>query len=210
MGKWLALVREKSAHPPTAPLPKLPKGAFDSFDSAPAGGCTDSRGGVTALEPPPEPEAPPRAPGRLIARASVAPVMLARPAGTAPAELPAPAAPVWPKAADSRPYRLAQVAGDAAHAEPWNDGAIARFQTRVAAFRRRGFTEQDADDLAERSHLLDVQAEGRALCLTCRHLAGAVATGWRCGNHRAAGVARDLASELVMLAQRCPCFSEVL
>ena len=56
----------------------------------------------------------------------------------------------------------------------------------------------------------DVQAEGRALCLTCRRLAGAVATGWRCGNHRAAGVARDLASELVMLAQRCPCFSEVL
>ncbi|MBP6252006.1 MAG: hypothetical protein KA387_04585 [Rubrivivax sp.] len=148
------------------------------------------------------------APGRLIARASAAPVMLARPrpAGAAPAELPAPAARAWPKAADSRPYRLAQAAGDAAHAEPWNDGAIARFQARVAAFRRRGFTEHDADDLAERSHLLDVQAEGRALCLTCRHLAGAVATGWRCGNHRAAGVARDLAPELVTLAQRCPGF----
>jgi hypothetical protein len=146
------------------------------------------------------------APGRLIARASVAPVMLARPrpAGAAPAELPAPVAPAWPKAADSRPYRLAQAAGDAAHAEPWNDGAIARFQARVAAFRRRGFTERDADDLAERSHLLDVQAEGRALCLTCQNLSGAVATGWRCGNHRAAGVARDLAPELVTMAQRCP------
>lgn len=206
MGKWLALVREKSSHPPTALLSKLPKGGFDSFDSAPAGGCTDSRGAVTAAEPPSaaESEASPRAPGRLIARASVAPVMLARPAGAAPAELPAPVAPAWPKAADSRPYRLAQAAGAAAHAEPWNDGAIARFQARVAAFRRRGFTEQDADDLAERSHLLDVQAEGRALCLTCRHLAGAVATGWRCGNHRAADVPRELAAELVTMPQRCP------
>ena len=215
MGKWLALVREKSAHPPTAPLPKLPKGAFDSFDSAPAGVCTDSRGRVTAPDPPPaaeRDEGPLRAPGRLIARASEAPVMLARPrpAGTAPAELPAPAAPVWPKAADSRPYRLSIGEADAAHADAWDDATIARFQARVAALRRRGFTEQAADDLAERSHLLDVQAEGRALCLTCRHLAGAVATGWRCGNHRAADVARDLAPELVTRAQRCPGFSEVL
>ena len=130
--------------------------------------------------------------------------MLARPAGAAPAELPAPAAPAWPKAADSRPYRLTNAAGHAAHAEPWNDGVIARFQARVAAFRRRGFTERDADDLAERSHLLDVQAEGRALCLTCRHLAGAVATGWRCGDFRAADVPGELAAELVTMPQRCP------
>lgn len=60
--------------------------------------------------------------------------------------------------------------------DPWDDAALARFQARVAAFRRRGFTEQDADGLAERLHLLDVQAEGRALCLTCRYLAGAADT----------------------------------
>ncbi len=115
-----------------------------------------------------------------------------------------------PAARNPGRYALTHAESDAAHADAWDDATIARFQARVAAFRRRGFTEQDADDLAERSHLLDVQAEARALCLTCRHLAGAVATGWRCGNHRAAGVARDLAPELVMRAQRCPGFSEVL
>ena len=107
-------------------------------------------------------------------------------------------------------YALTPAEAYAAHAEPWDDGAIARFQALTGHIRRHGFTEQDADDLAERLHLLDVQAEGRALCLTCRHLAGAVATGWRCGNHRAADVARDLAPELVTRAQRCPGFSEVL
>lgn len=111
----------------------------------------------------------------------------------------------WPKRTEpvSRPYRLPQAAGDAAHAVPWDDAAIGRFLARVAALRRRGFAEQDADDLAERLHLLDVQAEGRALCLSCRHLAGSV-TGWRCGNHRAAEVGRDLPRELVTHAQRCP------
>jgi len=115
-----------------------------------------------------------------------------------------------PAAGSASRYALTPAEAYAAHADPWDDGAIARFQARTRHIRRHGFSEQDADDLAARSHLLDVQAEGRALCLTCRHLAGAVATGWRCGNHRAAGVARDLAPELVTRAQRCPGFSEVL
>jgi hypothetical protein len=112
------------------------------------------------------------------------------------------------KATDSRPYRLAQAEGDAAHADHWDDAALARFQARAAAFQRRGFTEQDADDLAERAHLLEVQAEGRALCLTCRHLAGFVARGWRCGNHRAAGLLLpDVSLDLATMAQRCPGFA---
>lgn len=115
-----------------------------------------------------------------------------------------------PAARNPGRYALTPAESDAAHADAWDDATIARFQARVAAFRRRGFAEQDADDLAERSHLLDVQAEGRALCLTCRHLAGAVATGWRCGNHRAAGVARDLAPGLVTTPQRCPGFKGAL
>lgn len=108
-----------------------------------------------------------------------------------------------PAARNPGHYALTPAEADAAHAYAWDDATIARFQARRRHIRRRGFTERDAADLAERSHLLDVQAEGRALCLTCRHMAGAVATGWRCGNHRAADVARDLAPELVTQAQRC-------
>lgn len=110
-------------------------------------------------------------------------------------------------AASSRPYRLTKAEGDAAHADPWADGTIARFLARVASIRRRGFTEQDAEDLAERVHLLDVQAEGRRLCLTCWHLAGSTATGWSCGNHEAADMPRELAPELVTTAQCCPGFT---
>ena len=102
-----------------------------------------------------------------------------------------------------RPYRLTRAESKVAHLDPWDDAAIARFQARTGRLRRFGFGEHDAEDLAERLHLLDVQAEGRALCLSCRHLAGSV-TGWRCGNHRAAEVGRDLPRELVTQAQRCP------
>lgn len=112
-----------------------------------------------------------------------------------------------PGKATDRPYKLSRAEGDAAHAEPWDDAAIARFQGRVQRIRRRGFGEQDADDLAERLHLRDVHADHRALCLECRYLAGTAATGWRCGNHNAAAVARELPAELVTTFQVCPGFS---
>lgn len=101
-----------------------------------------------------------------------------------------------------RPYKLAMAEGDAAHADPWDDAAIARFQARAGLIRRDGFDEQDADDLAERLHLRDVHADYRHLCLECRHYRRG-----RCGNHRAAGlmtveVARDMATTF----QHCPGF----
>lgn len=111
--------------------------------------------------------------------------------------------PKVPTEAAGRPYRVTRVEGYAAHADAWPDAAIARFLARVASIRRRGFDKQDADDLAERLHLLDVPAEGRSLCLACSHLPGSVANGWRCGNHRAADVPRELAPELVTTATRC-------
>ena len=93
------------------------------------------------------------------------------------------------------------------HAEAWDDAACALFVVRTARIQRRGFSEPDATDLAEQLHLRDVHADYRHACLECKHLAGAVSTGWRCGNHHAAllttpAVGRDLA---VML-QRCPGF----
>lgn len=106
----------------------------------------------------------------------------------------------------SRPYRLAQAAGDAAHAEPWNDGAIARFQARTRHIRRLGFAAQDADDLAERLHLRDVHADYRHLCVECRHYRP-----HRCGNHRTAALtAADVGRDLATMFQHCPGFSEVL
>lgn len=110
---------------------------------------------------------------------------------------------------ESRPYRLAPPDADVAHAEPWDDAAIARFQARAQRIRRRGFGEQDADDLAERLHLRDVHADQRVMCLECRSLSGTLATGWRCGNHKAAAVMRDLPADLVTQMQVCPGFVEV-
>lgn len=109
--------------------------------------------------------------------------------------------------AESRPYRPSKADADDAHAAPWDDAACARFVVRVSLFLRRGIDATDADDLAERLHLRDLQADDRRLCLECRHLAGRAGT-WRCGNHHAAGVGRELPRAMVTLAGRCPGFAE--
>ena len=105
------------------------------------------------------------------------------------------------------PYSRTKARGGTAHAEPWDDAAMARFQARAAAIQRRGFGQQDAEDLAEQLHLRDVQAAHRIYCLECRHLDGSVSTGLRCGNHRFASVGRDLPVALVTMAQVCSGFS---
>jgi len=107
----------------------------------------------------------------------------------------------------ARPYRMSDADADVAHAEPWTDAVIELFKTRVAAIQRRGFSPQDAEDLAERLHLRDLHADHRHLCLECLHLAGSTAAGWRCRNARAAQVGRGLPAELATLMQSCPGFS---
>ncbi len=102
---------------------------------------------------------------------------------------------------NGRPYRLSQAEADAAHAEPWSDSTCGRFVARVALFMRGGINATDADDLAERLHLRDMQDDDRHLCLECRHLAGR-----RCCNLGVAGVGRDLPGETVFMLQRCPGF----
>ncbi len=111
-----------------------------------------------------------------------------------------------PTAAADRPYKLTQAEGDAAPAEPWDDAAIGRFEARVALLMRRGFSDDDADALAERLHLRDVQMDDRRLCLECIHLAGR-AGAWQCGKHRTARVMRELPDELATRLQRCPGFT---
>jgi hypothetical protein len=100
-----------------------------------------------------------------------------------------------------RPCRLTPAEADVAHAEPWTEADIGRFTQRVVLFLRRGINATDADDLAERLHLRDLQGDDRRLCLECRHLSGR-----RCGNPRAAGIGRDLPEALVTQGQRCPGF----
>jgi virulence-associated protein VagC len=105
--------------------------------------------------------------------------------------------------APSRPYRLSKAEADAAHVKPWDDASIGQFVARVSLFLRRGISATDADDLAQRLHLRDLQADDRRLCLECRHLVGR-----RCASHLAAGVGRDLPEALVMQLQRCPEFKD--
>ena len=105
----------------------------------------------------------------------------------------------------ARPYKLTQGEADAAHAEPWNNAACARFVARVSLFLRRGINATDADDLAERLHLRDVHGDDRVMCVECRHLGGR-AGDWRCSNHRAADVGRELPAVLTTTMQRCAGF----
>lgn len=115
--------------------------------------------------------------------------------------------PIDNKDGEVRPYRFAPPDADLVHAEAWDDADIGRFQARVQRIRRRGFCEQDADDLAERLHLRDVHADRRALCLECRYLTGMLATGWSCGNHRSAAVPREMAADWVTTFQVCRGFN---
>ena len=92
-----------------------------------------------------------------------------------------------------RPYRLTQAQGDAAHAQAWDDASIARFQARLLRLLRLGIASDDADDLAERLHLRDVEADDRRSCAECLHARPA----WRCAK-----------GDVFLLAQlqRCPQF----
>ena len=108
-----------------------------------------------------------------------------------------------PCKAHARPYRLTLAQGDAAHAEAWDDAAIARFQTRVLRLVRLGFNSDDADDLVERLHLRDVGGEDRTLCVECSHYRPG-----RCGNHRDAGLrTAELARDMAATMQRCTGFA---
>lgn len=102
----------------------------------------------------------------------------------------------------ARDFHAAPEAPDLA-AVAWTDADIAAFLARRARLMRWGWAELDAERLAERMHLRDVQGDDRVLCVECQHLTGR-AGAWGCGKHRAAGVGRELPGELVTLPQRCP------
>lgn len=108
----------------------------------------------------------------------------------------------------SRPYRLSAAEGYRAHARPWDDADIRRFQTRAGRIVRLGFVPDDAEDLAERLMLRDMEADPRGLCVECQSLSGHRG-GLRCSTPDRAGLTggRDRAAlgpEVATLLQACP------
>jgi len=84
----------------------------------------------------------------------------------------------------------------------WTDADIARFLARRDRLMRWGWSETEAEALAERLVLRDRDADSRVSCTECRHYSPG-----SCANHRRAGISapyvgRDLAGML----QRCPGF----
>ena len=86
----------------------------------------------------------------------------------------------------------------------WTDSDVARFLDRRARLMRWGWSESDAEQLADRLVRRDREVDDRVCCADCGHYRPN-----RCGNHRraglnSAGVGRDLAAML----QRCPGFMD--
>ena len=108
-----------------------------------------------------------------------------------------------PQLGQERPHKLTREQLHAAHAEPWSEAVIVRFQARTAAIQRHGFGEQDTEDLAEQLHQRDVGREPMVMCMECSHYRPG-----RCGNHRAAGLmVPELARVITVMLQRCPGFA---
>lgn len=73
-------------------------------------------------------------------------------------------------ATPARIYRLTSQQADEAHAEPWTDEGIEMFNRRRDLFLRRGFSGDDADDLAETLTRRDAQRDDCRMCVECPHL----------------------------------------
>ena len=106
-----------------------------------------------------------------------------------------------------RPYALTNEQGDRAHAKPWGDATIARFQARAGRLAALGFGGADAEDIAEALVLRDAERDDRAACVECRSLAGFRGSGFRCGRPAAAGLhGREVGEAFAVKLQRCGAF----
>jgi hypothetical protein len=105
-----------------------------------------------------------------------------------------------PDSPEHRPGIRSLVAG--ALPPAWGDDEIRRFLDRRARLMRWGWTEAEAEAMAERLVLRDAD-DDRRMCVECQHCR----TGLICTAYRAAGVARELGRDLATLLQRCPAFA---
>lgn len=96
---------------------------------------------------------------------------------------------------------------DASAPEPaagaWTEADIARFLDRRARLLRWGWTEPDAERLAERLVKRDRERDERVSCVDCKHYRPG-----RCSNHRRAGLASpEVSRDIAVMPQRCPGFT---
>jgi hypothetical protein len=112
--------------------------------------------------------------------------------------------------APERPYRLMD-GEDRCHEAAWNEAEIELFLVRKQRFIRRGYDPQNAEDLAERLKLRDLDADDceqrddRHMCVECSQLANG-----RCESYKTAGLrSAELGKDLPVMLQRCPGYRPV-
>lgn len=66
-------------------------------------------------------------------------------------------------------HTLTREQANRCHAPSWDDAEIQAFTDRRNRLLRCGYSERDADDLAERLTLRDREQDDRRLCVECRH-----------------------------------------
>lgn len=87
-------------------------------------------------------------------------------------------------------------------AECWTDSDVTAFLAWRARLLRWGWSEVDAERLAERLVIRDRERDDRVSCAECRHYRPG-----RCGSHPAAGLnVSDVGRDLVAMLQWCPGF----
>ena len=89
---------------------------------------------------------------------------------------------------------------DRCHTGGWDDAEIAAFTARHVRLLTLGFTDGDADDLAERLTLRDRDGDTRRLCIECAHYRGG-----RCRQAARSGVGPEVGA-LAVVFQRCTAF----
>jgi hypothetical protein len=86
----------------------------------------------------------------------------------------------------------------------WTDTDIARFLARRDRLMRWGWSEPEAEALAERLVLRDREADPRVSCADCQHYRPG-----KCSNHRRAGLlSAEVGRDMAGLLQRCAGFKE--
>ena len=84
----------------------------------------------------------------------------------------------------------------------WTATNMAAYLDRRARLLRWGWSDADAESLAERLVKADRDDDERVSCADCRHYRPG-----HCGDHRRAGLTvPDVGRDLVVLLQRCPGF----
>ena len=105
---------------------------------------------------------------------------------------------------DAAPSERASAAPEFTALVTWTDADIERYRSRRARLIRWGWSEPEAEKLADRLVKRDRDANERVSCTDCRNYRPG-----RCGNFKAAGLhSPELGRDLAGLLQRCPAFQD--